>query len=75
MHQPIVWQPEEISVNGKTCPIEALDGVEAELWGIATLQPNGKYHCYAKVGQSICRVEIDVTVNEGASPATRGGTT
>jgi hypothetical protein len=46
--------PEKVSVDG----IKIKDGVE--LWGIATLQPNGKYVCYANVLGHLCLIEITI---------------
>jgi hypothetical protein len=44
--------PDQVSVNG----IKVKEGVE--LWGVATLQPNGKYACYANVCGHLCLTEI-----------------
>lgn len=59
MHQPVEYQPLEIAVDG----ILLEDGV-IECWGIAKLQPNGKYQCLARVAGSLCRIEIVIQVRE-----------
>ncbi len=47
-----------------------LDGVIdrtglVQYWGIATRQPNGKYHCLANVGGNLCVVEVTISVVHG----------
>jgi hypothetical protein len=58
MHQEVVWQPPEVKVSGMR---QRRGDFEIEYWGIATLQPNGKYHCLANVAGALCRVEVEIT--------------
>jgi hypothetical protein len=48
--------PDVISVDGK----KSNDGL-VEYWGVATRQPNGKYHCYANIGGVLAIVEVVIT--------------
>jgi hypothetical protein len=51
--------PERIKVDGRRSP----DGL-IEYWGIATRQPNGRYHCLANVDGYLCIVEVSITAQK-----------
>jgi hypothetical protein len=58
MHQPVEWQPDEVNVDGLRSP----DG-QIVYWGIARLQPNGRYACYAVFhGEVLAIVEVNIRV-------------
>lgn len=52
--------PLQVPVNGMRSP----DG-QIEYLGIATLQSNGKYHCYAILGGCLAAVEVTITPTSG----------
>lgn len=66
MHQPVVVPPQTVSVDGMRSTLDfrtssgEMESIEVECWGIATLQPNGKYHCYARVGTVVAAIEITI---------------
>jgi hypothetical protein len=61
MHQSVEWQPPSVEVNRVHTVFK---DIPVELWGVATLQPNGLYQCYANVGGALCIVEVRITAGE-----------
>lgn len=55
-------KPKEVDLEGH------IDAHGIEYIGIATLQPNGRYHVLAKVEDKLCRVECSIDVKSTPPP-------